>query len=107
MTHDLAFRRLLSAVLLALPLLLPATAFAQEAAIGGTVTDATGGVLPGVVVRAVNDANGNSFEAVTDSTGMYLLTVRIGDLPCRGGALGVCDRSRAPASTCWSASSSV
>ena len=79
MTHDVAFRRLFLAVLLALPLLLPATAFAQEAAISGTVTDQTGGVLPGVVVRAVNDENGNSFEAVTDSTGKYLLTVRIGD----------------------------
>ena len=42
------------------------------------MTDATGGVLPGVVVRAVNEANGNSFEAVTDSTGKYLITVRIG-----------------------------
>ena len=78
MTHDLSFRRVLFAILLSLPLLLPATAFAQEAAISGTVTDQTGGVLPGVVVRAVNEANGNSFEAVTDSTGKYLLTVRIG-----------------------------
>src|SRR4030095_2131920 len=78
--HDFAFRRLVAAVLLTLPLfLLPASAFAQEAAISGTVTDQTGGVLPGVVVRAVNEANGNSFEAVTDSTGKYLLTVRIGD----------------------------
>jgi hypothetical protein len=75
----ISFRRIVAAALLALPLLLlPITAFAQEAAISGTVTDQTGGVLPGVVVRAVNDANGNSFEAVTDSTGKYLLTVRIG-----------------------------
>jgi carboxypeptidase family protein len=78
--YEVSFRRLLAAVLLTLPLfLLPASAFAQEAAISGTVTDQTGGVLPGVVVRAVNEANGNSFEAVTDSTGKYLLTVRIGD----------------------------
>src|SRR5258705_5800243 len=76
----ISFRRLVMAALLVLPfLLLPISAFAQEAAISGTVTDQTGGVLPGVVVRAVNDANGNSFEAVTDSTGKYLLTVRIGD----------------------------
>ena len=76
----ISFRRLVIAALLALPfLLLPISAFAQEAAISGTVTDQTGGVLPGVVVRAVNEANGNSFEAVTDSTGKYLLTVRIGD----------------------------
>jgi len=77
--HDFSFHRLLAVVVLVLPLLIPASAFAQEAAISGTVTDQTGGVLPGVVVRAVNEANGNSFEAVTDSTGKYLLTVRIGD----------------------------
>jgi hypothetical protein len=77
--RHISFRRVVVAALFAFPLLLlPVSAFAQEAAIGGTVTDATGGVLPGVVVRAVNDANGNSFEAVTDSTGKYLLTVRIG-----------------------------
>ena len=77
--YDISLRRLLAATLLALPLLLvPISAFAQEAAISGTVSDQTGGVLPGVVVRAVNEANGNSFEAVTDSTGKYLLTVRIG-----------------------------
>ena len=77
--RHIPFRRVVVTALLALPLLLlPMHAFAQEAAISGTITDATGGVLPGVVVRAVNDANGNSFEAVTDSTGKYLLTVRIG-----------------------------
>ena len=77
--RHISFRRVVVAALLALPLLLlPVHAFAQEAAIGGTVTDATGGVLPGVVVRAVNEATGNSFEAVTDSTGTYLITVRIG-----------------------------
>jgi len=70
-----SFRRLL---VLAAMLLLPISAYAQEAAISGTITDATGGVLPGVVVRAVNEANGNSFEAVTDSTGKYVMTLRIG-----------------------------
>src|SRR5438132_840170 len=73
-------RGLAIAALLTLPLfLLPVTAFAQEAAISGTISDQTGGVLPGVVVRAVNEANGNSFEAVTDSTGKYLIPVRIGE----------------------------
>ena len=78
--QDISFRRFVAAALLALPLLLilPMSAAAQEAAISGTVTDQTGGVLPGVVVRVVNEANGNSYEAVTDSTGKYLLTVRIG-----------------------------
>ena len=77
--YEISFRRAVVAALVALPLLLlPMTASAQEAAISGTVTDQTGGVLPGVVVRAVNEANGNSFEAVSDSTGKYLITVRIG-----------------------------
>jgi len=77
--REISFRRVVIAALLALPfLLLPTTASAQEAAIGGTVTDQTGGVLPGVVVRVVNEENGNSFEGVTDSTGKYLIPVRIG-----------------------------
>jgi len=59
-------------------ILLPLHAFAQEAAIGGTVTDATGGVLPGVVIHAVHQATGNSFEAVTDERGAFRLPVRVG-----------------------------
>ncbi len=77
--REFSSRWLVVSALFVLPLLIPVTAFAQEAAIAGTITDATGGVLPGVVVRAVNEANGNSFEAVTDSTGKYVITVRIGD----------------------------
>ncbi len=41
-------------------LLLPVTGYAQEATVSGTVKDTTGGVLPGVVVRAVHEASGNS-----------------------------------------------
>ena len=70
-----SLRRLV--VLFAL-LLFPATSFAQEAILSGTVTDTTGGVLPGVVVTAVHEASGNSFETVTDSAGGYRLSVRIG-----------------------------
>ena len=44
-------------------------ALAQDAVLTGTVTDATGGVLPGVTVTAVNDATGNTFVGVTDGTG--------------------------------------
>src|SRR2546422_2637782 len=65
-------------VVMAAMLWLPVTAFAQEAAVSGTVTDSTGGVLPGVVIRAVLEDTGNSFEAVTDSAGAYRLVVRIG-----------------------------
>jgi len=70
-----SLRRLV--VLFAL-LLFPATSFAQEAILSGTVTDTTGGVLPGVVVTAVHEASGNSFETVTDSAGGYRISVRIG-----------------------------
>jgi hypothetical protein len=46
--------------------------------ISGAVADSTGAVLPGVVVHAVNQASGNSFEAVTDATGAYRMPVRVG-----------------------------
>jgi hypothetical protein len=41
-------------------LALPITASAQEAALTGQVTDATGAVLPGVVVRAIHEATGTT-----------------------------------------------
>ena len=53
-------------------------AYAQEAVLTGVLTDATGGVLPGVTVTAVLDATGNRFEAVTDETGNYRIPVRVG-----------------------------
>jgi hypothetical protein len=59
-------------------LMLPVAASAQEATLTGTVTDSTGGVLPGVTIKAVHDATGNSFETVTDSRGQYRLPVRTG-----------------------------
>src|SRR5205814_1134524 len=67
-----------SLVMVAALLVLPFSAFAQEAVISGTIADATGGVLPGVVVRAVNQASGNNFESVTDATGTYRMPVRVG-----------------------------
>ena len=57
---------------------LPAIAYAQEAAITGTVTDSTGAVLPGVTVTAVLEATGNTFVAVTDARGVYRLAGRVG-----------------------------
>ena len=59
-------------------LVLPVMAYAQEATLSGTLTDTTGGALPGVTVRAVHEASGNSFEAVTDERGDYRLGVRVG-----------------------------
>ena len=56
----------------------PGVASAQDATVTGTVTDETGGVLPGVVVTAVNEANGNVFDGVTDERGIFRLQVRVG-----------------------------
>ncbi|MGH9255380.1 MAG: carboxypeptidase regulatory-like domain-containing protein, partial [Vicinamibacterales bacterium] len=71
---SLARRLLIVGVFLTLPVM----AFAQEATLTGTVTDATGAVLPGVTVTAVNDATGNTFAAVTDERGIYRMPVRVG-----------------------------
>src|SRR5688572_14038116 len=59
-------------------LALPALAQAQEATLSGAVTDDTGGALPGVTVRAVHEASGNNFEAVTDERGEFRLPLRVG-----------------------------
>ena len=56
----------------------PAAGLAQEAVLIGTVTDATGAVLPGVTVTAVHEATGNTFETVTDGAGNFRLPVRVG-----------------------------
>lgn len=59
-------------------LALPVVTSAQEATIGGTVRDTTGGVLPGVAVRAIHEATGNMFETVTDERGGFRVAVRTG-----------------------------
>ena len=59
-------------------LILPAMASAQEATLTGTVTDSTGAVLPGVTVTATNEATGNTFTGVTDGSGIYRVSVRVG-----------------------------
>ncbi|MBF8300021.1 MAG: TonB dep Rec protein, partial [Acidobacteria bacterium] len=64
----------LTVALLALPL----AAHAQDATLLGTVTDNTGGVLPGVTVTAVNEASGISFVSVTDERGLYRIPIRAG-----------------------------
>ena len=60
-------------------LLVPVVGLAQEAALTGTVTDATGGVLPGVTVTAVHEATGNTFVGVTDGGGIFRIPARIGN----------------------------
>lgn len=59
-------------------LALPAIGSAQEAVITGTITDSTGGILPGVTVTAVHEATGTTFVGVTDEAGIYRMPVRIG-----------------------------
>ena len=71
-----AVRRLLTVS--AIVALLPVIAHAQEAVLSGTVTDSTGGVLPGVTVTALHEASGNTFVTVTDERGTYRLPARAG-----------------------------
>src|SRR5918996_2238967 len=78
MKNALPSRSLLRLAIIASVLVLPLPAYAQEAVISGTVTDGTGGVLPGVVIRAVHEASGNSFEAVTDGNGVFRIPLRVG-----------------------------
>ena len=60
------------AVVLAILLLIPGIAGAQQ--IGGTVTDTTGGVLPGVTVEARSPALIEQVRtAITDGNGQYLI----------------------------------
>ncbi len=59
-------------------LMLPAFGHAQEATLSGTITDSTGGVLPGVTVTAVHEATGNMYESVTDERGGFRMPVRVG-----------------------------
>ena len=56
----------------------PSVGHAQEATVNGTVTDSTGGVLPGVTVTAVHETTGNTFLGVTDERGTYRIQVRVG-----------------------------
>src|SRR5258706_15745555 len=65
-------------LLLCAILFLPVASSAQEAVLTGTITDSTGGVLPGVTVQATHEASGNTFEAVTDARGVYRIPARVG-----------------------------
>ena len=53
----------------------PGAAGAQDAAIDGTVIDATGLVLPGVTVEARNQASGDVSTAFTDGTGRFVIGI--------------------------------
>ena len=72
------FPWVLAVLAFAIFLALPGVVHAQEATVTGTVTDSTGGVLPGVTVTATNEESGNTFVAVTDGEGRFRLPLRIG-----------------------------
>jgi hypothetical protein len=74
---------------------LPVAGYGQEATVSGTVTDSTGGVLPGVTVTAVHEASGNTFLAVTDERGGYRLAVRTGVYRLVGELAGFATVTRA------------
>lgn len=57
--------------LLALAIATPAAAQSDTATVAGIVTDAQGGVLPGVTVTARNIATGFSREGITDADGRF------------------------------------
>jgi hypothetical protein len=65
-------------LLLIVLLLTPSVALAQEAVLSGTVTDSSGGVLPGVTITALHQATGNTFAGVTDERGIYRIPARVG-----------------------------
>lgn len=64
-------RKTVMTAALLLGLFLAMNAFGQDASLSGTVTDSTGGVLPGTTVTATNDATGVVSTAVTNAAGVY------------------------------------
>jgi len=76
-------------------LALPVKGYAQEATIIGTITDSTGGVLPGVTVTAVHEASGITFEAVTDERGAFRMPARIGTYRFTATLAGFAETARA------------
>src|SRR5262245_52925245 len=68
--------------------LVPLSASAQEAALGGTVSDSTGGVLPGVTINAVHQATGNTFVGVTDEKGAFRIPLRTGEYTVTAELIG-------------------
>src|SRR4026207_950181 len=59
-------------------LAVPAIAQAQDSTLTGTITDSTGGVLPGVAVTSLHEASGNTFGGVPDEHGVFEIHLRTG-----------------------------
>ncbi len=64
-------KRVIIGPLVFLGLFFAMNAFGQDASLGGTVTDASGGVIPGATVTATNEGTGVVSTAVTNSAGVY------------------------------------
>ena len=65
-------RRLCGLYIVGLCLVLPAVAFAQvNATVGGTVSDASGALIPGVEITAKNIATGIAATRTTNESGNY------------------------------------
>jgi iron complex outermembrane receptor protein len=58
-------------LVLAVAALAPAPLFAQSAGLAGVIRDSSGGPVPGVTVRVVNEAGGAAQEAVSDGEGAF------------------------------------
>ena len=85
--------------LASLLLLLPSYAFAQDATLTGTITDATGGVLPGVTITATHEATGNTLRGRHRSERRLPSASSFGVHPGERRAARFCDRDpfRGPA----------
>jgi hypothetical protein len=72
--HTRLFSRAALFAVLAMSLLFMGSAYAQSTGtITGTVTDATGAVIPNAAVIVRNQATGDERQTVTDSAGIYLV----------------------------------
>ena len=78
MTSSVVQRFMVVAATVIALFMLPVVVSAQEAVLTGSATDTTNAVVPGVIVQAVNQASGNTFEGVTDQRGVYRIPVRVG-----------------------------
>ena len=67
---------------------LPAIGSAQDATVSGTVTDATGRVMPAVTITTTRLASGEKVTALTDSAGAYRIPLRTGAYQIDFAAVG-------------------
>ena len=68
----------------------------------GTVTDETGGALPGVTVFIQNEADGTFREVITGGDGSYFAAQLLPGVFSVTAALPASPRSRPPATSCGS-----